>query len=112
MNVRVAVRLASSSGMLRVSRALAKALRAFVRAGGVFWRLLVGYEQEGPGQKIEGLLGGWKPQNPRKLIEVIIAKLLSPLEPTLVSVSTPAASTNLFLNLPLHAGWVYCHGKT
>jgi hypothetical protein len=65
-----------------------------VRAGGVFVRLLVGYEQEGrAGQKIEGLLGGWKPQRPPKLIEVIIAKLLNPLEPALVSVSTPAAST-------------------
>lgn len=47
------------------------------------------------GQKIEGLLGGWKPQNPPKLIEVIIAKLLSLLETIPFAASTPAASTNL-----------------
>lgn len=69
-------------------------------AGGVFWRLLLGYEQEGrAGHKSEGLLGGWLPQKPPKLLEVIIAKLLSLLESALASVSTPAASTNLLFSI-------------
>jgi hypothetical protein len=44
--------------------------------------------------KIEGLLGGWKPQEPPKVIIVVIAKLLSLLETVLSPASTPAASTN------------------
>jgi hypothetical protein len=46
------------------------------------------------GLKSKGPLRGWKPQEPPNLIEVNIAKSLSPLEAEFVPVSTPAASTS------------------
>jgi hypothetical protein len=44
------------------------------------------------GEQSEGLLRGWKPQESPKLIVVIIAKLLNPLETIPFAASTPAAS--------------------